>query len=227
MKTFSGVLAICAGNSPVNSPHKGHWRGALMFSLICALKTVEWTIVRLGDLRRHRVHYHVIVMVQEISKFIVPKASWRLVGSELQSKKKPKWYKMIFKTFKTNFVFSKNFLFTQNILNKYLLLNSFWPKDAIWRQKYGSTLAQAKACCLTAPSHYLSQCVIDFIYVLGAPGLISMIQRNKNIKILWAITEITLQHWQIIQNTRGKTHTHVDDTSEGYNQIGNQSFATS
>ena len=23
--------------SPVNSPHKGHWRGALMFSLICAL----------------------------------------------------------------------------------------------------------------------------------------------------------------------------------------------
>ena len=23
--------------SPVNSPHKGHWRGTLMFSLICAL----------------------------------------------------------------------------------------------------------------------------------------------------------------------------------------------
>ena len=23
--------------SPVNSPHKGHWRGALMFSLICVL----------------------------------------------------------------------------------------------------------------------------------------------------------------------------------------------
>ena len=23
--------------SPVNSPHKGHWRGALVFSLICAL----------------------------------------------------------------------------------------------------------------------------------------------------------------------------------------------
>ena len=40
METFSALLAICAGNSPrspVNSPHKGQWRGALIFSLICAL----------------------------------------------------------------------------------------------------------------------------------------------------------------------------------------------
>ena len=38
METFSALLALCAGNSPVpvNSPHKGQWRGALMFSLICA-----------------------------------------------------------------------------------------------------------------------------------------------------------------------------------------------
>ena len=33
METFSALLAIFAGNSPVNSPHKGQWRGALMFSL--------------------------------------------------------------------------------------------------------------------------------------------------------------------------------------------------
>ena len=33
METFSAQLALCAGNSsvPVNSPHKGQWRGALMF----------------------------------------------------------------------------------------------------------------------------------------------------------------------------------------------------
>ena len=37
METFSASLALCAGNSPVNSPHKGRWRGALMFSLICTL----------------------------------------------------------------------------------------------------------------------------------------------------------------------------------------------
>ena len=32
METFSALLTFCAGNSSV----KGHWRGALMFSLICA-----------------------------------------------------------------------------------------------------------------------------------------------------------------------------------------------
>ena len=35
---------------------------------------------------------------------------------------------------------------------------SLWPSDTIWWQRSGSTLAQAMACCLTAPSHYLSQC---------------------------------------------------------------------
>ena len=38
METFSALLTLCAGNSPVigESPHKGQWRGALMFSFICA-----------------------------------------------------------------------------------------------------------------------------------------------------------------------------------------------
>ena len=38
METFSALLALCAGTSPVpmNSPHKGQWHGALMFSLIYA-----------------------------------------------------------------------------------------------------------------------------------------------------------------------------------------------
>ena len=43
---------------PVNSPHKGPWRGALMFSLIFV-----WVNNREAcDLRRHRAHYDVIVM---------------------------------------------------------------------------------------------------------------------------------------------------------------------
>ena len=39
METSSMLLALCAGNSPVTGefPHKGQWRGVLMFSLICAL----------------------------------------------------------------------------------------------------------------------------------------------------------------------------------------------
>ena len=48
--------------SPVDFPHKGQWRGALMFSLICAC-TNGWANNRdAGYLRRHRAHYDVTVM---------------------------------------------------------------------------------------------------------------------------------------------------------------------
>ena len=48
--------------SPVNSPHKGQWRGALMFSLICAWINGWVNNGEAGDLRRHRAHYDVTVM---------------------------------------------------------------------------------------------------------------------------------------------------------------------
>ena len=67
METFSSLLALCAGNSPVpvNSPHKGQWRGALMFSLICA-RINDWVNNReAGSLRRHLGHYDVNVMNDE------------------------------------------------------------------------------------------------------------------------------------------------------------------
>ena len=48
--------------SPVNSPHKGQWRGALMFSLIC-IWINDWVNNReAGDLRHYYAHYDVIVM---------------------------------------------------------------------------------------------------------------------------------------------------------------------
>ena len=48
--------------SPVNSPHKGQWRWALMFPLICAW-TNGWSNNRdAGDFKRHCGHYDVIVM---------------------------------------------------------------------------------------------------------------------------------------------------------------------
>ena len=49
--------------SPVNSTHKGQWRGALMFSLICAWINGWVNNCKAGDLRRHRAHYDVTVMV--------------------------------------------------------------------------------------------------------------------------------------------------------------------
>ena len=49
--------------SPVNSPHKGQWRGALMFTLICARIKGWVNNCEAGDLRRKRAHYDVIVML--------------------------------------------------------------------------------------------------------------------------------------------------------------------
>ena len=56
--------------SPVNSSHKGQWRGALMFSLICAWINHWVNSGEAGDLRRYRAHYDVCVMRTAIG--IVP-----------------------------------------------------------------------------------------------------------------------------------------------------------
>ena len=47
--------------SPVNSPQKGQWRGALMFSLICAWTNGLPNNREAGDLRRHCAHYDATV----------------------------------------------------------------------------------------------------------------------------------------------------------------------
>ena len=49
--------------SPVNSPHKSQWRGALKFSLSCAKINVWVNNREAGDLRRHRAHCDVTVMM--------------------------------------------------------------------------------------------------------------------------------------------------------------------
>ena len=48
---------------PMNSPHKGQWRGALMFSLICTWINAWVNNREAGDLRRHSAHYDVTVMI--------------------------------------------------------------------------------------------------------------------------------------------------------------------
>ena len=48
--------------SPVNSPHKGQWHGALMFSLICVWINGWVNNREAGDLRRYLAHYDVTVM---------------------------------------------------------------------------------------------------------------------------------------------------------------------
>ena len=58
-KHFSRYWPFVRGSprSPVNSPHNGQWRGALMFSLIYGRINRE-----AGDLRRQCAHYDVIVV---------------------------------------------------------------------------------------------------------------------------------------------------------------------
>ena len=74
METFSALLAICAGSprcihrSPVNSSHRGKWRGAFMFSLIFAWIN-RWVKNReVGDLRRYRAYYDVTLMINDYTQ---------------------------------------------------------------------------------------------------------------------------------------------------------------
>ena len=64
--TALGDSTLC--RSPMTSPHKhkGQWRGALMFSFICAWIN-DWVNNRKADdLSRYRAHYYVIVMVWKL-----------------------------------------------------------------------------------------------------------------------------------------------------------------
>ena len=57
--------------SSVNSPHKGQWRGALVFSLVCARINGWVNNHEAGDLRRYRGHYDVTVMENRLISSIV------------------------------------------------------------------------------------------------------------------------------------------------------------
>ena len=69
--------------SPVNSPHKGQWRGALMFSLICIRINGCVYNGEAGDLRRHRAHYAVTVMKMGLAPDL---NQWRI-----RTKKSQQW----------------------------------------------------------------------------------------------------------------------------------------
>ena len=71
--------------SPVNSPHKGQWRGALMFSLICA-RINAWVNSEAGDLRRNHAHYDVTamwIMCRADSRFAPSQWETVLLGSDV------------------------------------------------------------------------------------------------------------------------------------------------
>ena len=64
METFSALLAICAGNSPVigEFPAQRPVKRSFYIFLICAWMKDLVNNREAGDLRRHCVHYDFIVM---------------------------------------------------------------------------------------------------------------------------------------------------------------------
>ena len=52
--------------SPVNSPHKDQWRGALLFSLNCVWINCWVNNREAGDLGRYRTHYDLTAMWRDI-----------------------------------------------------------------------------------------------------------------------------------------------------------------
>ena len=65
-------------------------------------------------------------------------------------------FKSIYKTFHTRNCFSSEKCLLQKCCPQ--CVNSLCSNDAIWQRRSGSTLGQIMACCLMAPSHYLTQC---------------------------------------------------------------------
>ena len=84
METFSALLDLCAGNSPVTGEFPSQ---RPVFSLISAWLSAWVNNREVGDLRRHRAHYDVIVM-RTITPMSVRQA-WRI------------WVNMSHKTYKT------------------------------------------------------------------------------------------------------------------------------
>ena len=81
METFSALLALCAGNSPVIGDAE----------LWCFLWSAPWIneLVNnreVGDLRRHRAHYDVVAMILSLSvwnmRYIFPTYSVNIISAD-------------------------------------------------------------------------------------------------------------------------------------------------
>ena len=65
METFSALLAICAGNSPVAGEFPAQRSVMRSFDVFFDLRCINGLVNngKAGDLRRHHVHYDATVMI--------------------------------------------------------------------------------------------------------------------------------------------------------------------
>ena len=68
METFSQLLALCAGNLPVTGEFPAQRPVTRSFEVFFDLRLINGSINNgeAGDLRRHRAHYDVVVMLINI-----------------------------------------------------------------------------------------------------------------------------------------------------------------
>ena len=145
MEIFPALLALCAEihRWPVNSPHKGQWRGALMFSLICAWN--GWINKReAGDWRRHRAHCDVTVMYWCWGN----DGDFFIVGAKLEQYGEI-WGNRSHRSF-INCLHSQNKTRLGRVVGISMGYVTFNKHRAQWRQKQtSSTGAHAPKCCLS------------------------------------------------------------------------------
>ena len=126
---------------PVNSPHKGQWRGALMFSLICVWINGWVNNREAGDLRRYRAHYDVTVMGNHI---------WPVDCPHKELNMRTLIFFLLVESLKLGL--------TNSRITGYVRISIMHglPNDAIWWPRSGSTLARVMPCCLMIQRHYLN-----------------------------------------------------------------------
>ena len=71
IETFSALLALCAGNSPVTGEFPSQRPVTRSFDVLICAWIKAWVNNRqAGDLRRHGAHYHVIVICTRVTNLV-------------------------------------------------------------------------------------------------------------------------------------------------------------
>ena len=86
------------------------------------------------------------------------------------------------------------------------IIDSLWPSDAIWQHRTDSTLVHGMACCLMAPSHYLTNVDLSVGSNDNHPRAINQSTRDTSVINSWISFEITSLNF--IQITRANELTH-------------------
>ena len=156
--------------SPVNSPHKGQWRGALMFSLICARINSWVNNGEAGDLRRHRGHYDVIVMIlcYVLEQSVQAAVAWPVILRVLSPTLCPA---MVFK-YKSATNCSGGTIQDQSLMGKSSLKRLFrwWMLQGWMRFNRGKSCLLMTATDLELSQHYNSLPLLLYGYVRHQSG---------------------------------------------------------